>query len=361
MGRDSMPACRLDCFLVVNRNLMPLKMFGILLVLLLPLIASTGFPGPEPVAHRLKGRIISLGSGNDVSRIEIALLKKDETLIGKQVPGYDGTFLFEKILPGDYLVTISGADRATLVRPVRVQEYPTPKVIFLDIRLSADGAANIRELVQEYSRDASSSLQEKSSTVNKKAQQELSRASQESERGNYANAIEHLQKAIQEAPNFYEAYNNLGAQYQKLKQYDAAIQSFQKAIALRPDSLRPHINLGMVYWSMGQLDKAIPEFQEAIKYDSTSVSAYLALGRLFLQKKQYHLAEPSLETATRLNPKESRQGFLDLIQIQLIHNDTGKARFFLNRFFEFFPGDPDGLTLQKKIEVQASPAQKTLP
>jgi tetratricopeptide (TPR) repeat protein len=146
-----------------------------------------------------------------------------------------------------------------------------------------------------------------------------------------------------------------------LKQYDEAIKSYQKAIALRPDSLRPHMNLGMVYWSMGQLEKAIPEFQEALKCDSTSVPAHLALGRLFLQKKQYHLAEPSLETATRLNPKESRQGFLDLIQIQLVHNDTARARFFLNRLFEFFPGDPDGIILQKKIESPASPAQTVLP
>ncbi len=320
------------------------------LVVLLILIGfiQNGLGDVPIVNHLVKGRILAIGKG-DTSRTEIVLQRADKTFFRKQRPGYDGSFVFEAVPSGEYLLLIKPEEGAMVARPLRVLDYPQPKIIFLEIRLGSDGSANVRELVKEFSPAANSSREEKYTRVSGKAQKEFDLALRESERGDYPKAIEHLQKAIKEAPDFFEAYNNLGAQYQKINQLEAAIPSYQKAISLRDETAKPHINLGMIYWTQGKLGEAAEEFKQALKFDQNLPMANLSLGRILLQKKQYHLAEPYLELATRLDPQSSRLGFLDLIHLYRAHGDLDKATFFLEKLLEYFPNDPEGLELKKNI------------
>jgi Tfp pilus assembly protein PilF len=319
-----------------------IKVFLLIQFLCLPLSLGSGIP----VNHIVKGRVFTIGKGN-ASRAKIVLQRQDQSLFGKQPIGFDGAFVFDAVPPGEYLLLIEPEEGATVARPLRIQAYPTAKIVFLEIRLSSDGSANVREVVKEYSKEASFAREEKSTRVSKKAQQEFDQAIQESSRGNSSKAIEHLQKAVKEAPDFFEAYNNLGAQYQKLNQYDAASQAYQKAISLRDETAKPHINLGMIYWAQGRLEDAVREFKQALQFDANLPIANLSLGRILLQKKQFHLAEPYLELAIRLDPQSCRLGFLDLIRLYLAHHDQAKAAFFVEKFLEYFPNDSEGLELQK--------------
>jgi Tfp pilus assembly protein PilF len=316
--------------------------------LLLFLMGFVSFdPGNVPtVSHMVKGRILAVGRGSS-SQVDIILQRHDNSVFGEQRPGYDGDFIFKAVPSGEYLLLIKPKEGATVARPIKISDYPKPKIIFLDIRLGSDGSANIRELVKEFSIEANSSREEKTTRVSGKAQKEFDLALRESERGNSSTAIEHLQKAIHEAPDFFEAYNNLGAQYQKLKKFEAAISAYQKASSLRDETAKPHINLGMIYWGQGKLDEAVGEFNQALKFDPNLPLANLSLGRVLLQKKQYHLAEPYLELATRLDPKNSRQGFLDLIRLYRAHNEWDRANYFLEKLLDYFPNDPEGSELKR--------------
>ncbi len=310
--------------------------------------------GNDPIVnHLVKGRILAIGKG-DTSRTDIVLQRLDKSLFGKQRPGYDGFFVFEAVPSGEYLLLIEPEGGATVARPVKILDYPKPKIIFLEIRLGSDGSTNVRELVKEFSTGANSSREEKFTRESGKAQKEFDLALRESERGDSSKAIGHLQKAIKEAPDFFEAYNNLGVQYQKLKQFEAAIPAYQKAIILRDETAKPHINLGMIYWIQGKLGEAAEEFNQALKFDPNLPLANLSLGRILLQKKQYYLAEPYLELATRLDPQSSRLGFLDLIQLYRSHGELNKADYFLEKLLEYFPNDPEGLELKKSLQKTKS-------
>ena len=67
--------------------------------------------------------------------------------------------------------------------------------------------------------------------------------------GMYQKCVDASRKAIQLQPNFPEAYNNIAAAYEGLKQWDDAIAAAQQAIKLRPDFQLAKNNLA---WSMQQ-------------------------------------------------------------------------------------------------------------
>src|SRR5262249_2457631 len=158
-----------------------------------------------------------------------------------------------------------------------------------------------------------------------------------------------LRKAVAQEPNYFEAYNNLGVQYQKLNRWQDAVEAYSKAAALRGQSIRPQVNLGIVYLNLGQVDAAIQHFQTALDLNWNSVPAHLGLGQAFFQKKDLASAEEHLETATRIDPRGTKQAFLLLIQIQIVSRKYDRAQNFLAAMAQFFPNDPDASRLSASL------------
>lgn len=67
--------------------------------------------------------------------------------------------------------------------------------------------------------------------------------------GNYKKVIELCQKILQKDPNMAQAYNNMGAAYNELKDWDKAIANCKKAIELKPDFTLAKNNLN---WAIQQ-------------------------------------------------------------------------------------------------------------
>jgi len=344
--------------------LLPLGGMGLLAgTWLLDAAAFASEDRAHSTTHSIRGRIL-LGSSNRNVPIKVSLSRgggispatQDRTL------GYDGAFLFENLSAGSYLLMIESQDLPTVARAVELKDSLTPKTIILTVRLAADGSATVQEAVRDATSNKSSEREDIPTSVSKKASKAFERATQENARGNNAGAIEYLKKAIAEAPNYFEAYNNLGAQYQKLKRWEEAIEAFSEAIALRDESLKPHINLGTIYLNLGQPDDAIKHFQSALSFDMNSAPAHLGLGQAFFQKRDYDSAGEHLETATRLDPRGSKQAFLLLIQTHLATKTYDRARNVLNAMVEFFPNDPDVTKLSQSLNyLPDNPAATTQP
>ena len=182
------------------------------------------------VLHAVRGRVIPIG-GQPLGAAKVRLATDAGKEIGERLLPYEGTFAFESLLPGQYLLTLEREDEATIGRPVEIKSYPAPKIVFLEITLNKE-SASVREIVTDASNHEFSALKESPSHVSRKALREFEQAAKESASGSPAKAIVHLQKAIREQPDYFEAHNNLGVQYQKLRQWDQAIQSYRRAIEL---------------------------------------------------------------------------------------------------------------------------------
>jgi tetratricopeptide (TPR) repeat protein len=306
------------------------------------------------VLHGLRGKVIHLDS-QPLSHVTLILKDGVGRHIASRALGYDGEFDFGDLASGQYLLTLQREGAATIGRTIEIKTYPAPKMVMLEITVEGESSATIRETVTAYADKGVRTSPHKPSRVSKKALRAFQSAAEESDRGNRLKAIEYLNEAIREQPDYFEAFNNLGVQYQKLRQWPEAIAAFRQAIEIRGDSAKPHQNLGVVYWERGELQSAIESFQAAEKLDERSALVHSALGRLYLQKQNYVQAEHHLELATRLDPKESRSAFLSLIQLRIIHKDPVRAKQYLGVMLHYFPADPAALQLQNTLSANSKP------
>ncbi len=285
--------------------------------------------------------------------IKVKLTRNDGTNIGERELGYEGTAIFDQLVPGQYLVTIEREYQTTIARPLEIKNTSVKSVTW-EIRISGD-STTVRESTKESFQKSSSTGDELSSPVSKKALKAFQQASEESARGNHLKAVELLQKAIKEAPNFLEAYNNLGAQYQKLKEWNQAIEAYKHAIEIKSNSSLPYLNIGSIYLERGELDSALKAFQSVLDLEDGNLRARLAMGKIYLEKRDYGRAEIHLEAVTRLNPTQSRQAFVALIHIEIMLQRFDRAKYFLNNFQVYFPSDPETEKLKQAIEKSVSP------
>ena len=127
------------------------------------------------------------------------------------------------------------------------------------------------------------------------------------EKGNYHQAIEYCDKAIESDPNDALAYNSRGLAYAKLGEYDRAISDYDKAIELKPDYAVAYHNRGLAYFhtggwmNTGPFDEAISDFTKAIELDPDYVDAYYDRGTARLQFVHFYQRPFSPDVVERFN------------------------------------------------------------
>ena len=303
-----------------------------------------------PISHSVAGRVLTQ-DGRPTQNIQVILSREEGGEVGRKTLGYDGSFVFESLTPGGYLLTIERPNFATIGRPIEIKSYSQPRTVVLDIRLRGNEGASIREVVKDYgSLPSDQKSEEKSKKVGRKAGQAFLKASAEAAKGNRLKAIKHLQRAVQAQPDFFEAHYNLGVHYQALEQWENAVQAYLRAIDLRQQTARPNFNLGVIFHNQGKLDEAIERYRKSLEYDPSFAEAHQALGEAFFQKNQYYAAEQHLETATRLAPARAEPSFGLLVKIQLLNRDPKQAQYYLDQFIRHHAEAPIAQELQKEID-----------
>ena len=338
-----------DCWISkINLNIAAIPICFLLIIFLFnPQI----FSNEQVIQHSVAGRVMTQ-DGQPTKHVNVSLTKQQGSIVREQILDYDGTFKFDLLSPGKYLLTIKRENFASIGRPIEIRDYPKPKTIILDIRLKGNEAASIRETVKAHGADASTRRKEKpSGKISRPAGIAFLNSSKEIAKGNRKKAIEYLKYAIEAKPDFFEAYYNLGVQYQALKQWEDAIQAYLKAIELREKTAKPNFNLGVIFHEQGKLNQAIERYQKALNYDASFAEAYQSLGEAYFQNNQYYIAEKFLETATRLAPAKSKPAFGLLVKIQILNKDPEQAQYYLNQFLIHHPNEPIADELQQEIST----------
>lgn len=302
------------------------------------------------IHHAVAGRVLTQ-DGHPTQNINVVLSRQGGSQVGQKTVGYDGSFVFDSLTSGNYVVTIKRPNFATVGRPLEIKNYKESRTVVLDIRLRGNESASFREVVKTYgSLPSDRKAEEKSKKVSRKAAQAYLKASAATTKGNRSKAIQHLQKAVRAEPEFFEAYYNLGVQYQALGKWENATQAYLRAIELRHNTAKPNFNLGVIYHNHGKLNQAIQRYQKALEYDPSFAEAHQALGEARFQQGRHYAAEQHLETATRLAPARAAPSFGLLVKIQLLNKKPNQAQFYLNEFLQFHPEAPITPTLQKEID-----------
>ncbi|UCC54484.1 MAG: tetratricopeptide repeat protein, partial [Anaerolineaceae bacterium] len=77
--------------------------------------------------------------------------------------------------------------------------------------------------------------------------------------GEFEQAIEAFQNAVEADPGYADAYNNLGNTYRKTGQHDQALANLDKAIQLNPNHYKAYKNRGKLFAAQGEIDKALAD------------------------------------------------------------------------------------------------------
>ena len=134
-------------------------------------------------------------------------------------------------------------------------------------------------------------------------------------KGDAANSVEYLQRAISEFPEHYKAYYDLGVAYFRLGQAAEAEQAFQKAIDITGGNFAPpQFGLGALLCQRQDFQHAIAILQRAVDLDPGS-----SVGKYYLSWAQFGLnrlieAERNAEQALLRNANMA-EAYLRLARI----------------------------------------------
>lgn len=200
---------------------------------------------------------------------------------------------------------------------------------------NADGTVDVRQLQAEIP-DA--------------ARREFAEAREESEDQDWERSAEHLERAVELAPDYYDAWIDLGVQYDHLGRYDDAEAAYIRASEVNPAGALALINLGVLFYQQGErkradedvsagesYTRAADRLRHAVDLDPTSANSRFYLGAALYRLNSFSESEDMLRSAIALDP-----GYADA-QLTLINVFARQRRYdaALEQAVAFLEDHPD--------------------
>jgi len=171
------------------------------------------------------------------------------------------------------------------------------------------------------------------------------------QRGNYAIALEKLEKALTQNPNLPSAHNTIASLYQHLNEMEKAEYHFKQAIRLQPDYSAAHNNYGVFLCQQKEYVEAGEHFLEAVKnplYESPA-KAYENAGLCVNRIPDQTLAEEYFRKALQIDPQSSKS-LLQMAKLKLLNIEYIDAKSYIERYKKVADWSPQALYTAIQIE-----------
>jgi tetratricopeptide (TPR) repeat protein len=128
--------------------------------------------------------------------------------------------------------------------------------------------------------------------------------------GNYNQAIEDLNRAIEINPGYADPYLTRGNAYNSLGNYRQAIEDYGRAIKIKPSYADGYLSRGNAYKSLGNYRQAIEDYGRAIEIKPDYEIAYNNRGAAYNDLGNYRQAIEDLNRAIEIKP-DYVEGYLN--------------------------------------------------
>jgi len=129
------------------------------------------------------------------------------------------------------------------------------------------------------------------------------------ESGDFPLAEACFREAVQTAPDFAEAYANIGFLLDKRGVLDEAEACFRRSIALNPKYFEVYLNLGALLLTRKRLEEAEVTYNKAMALNPHSPAVWSNLGMVYACAKREAQAEKCYRTAMALDEKYDKARF----------------------------------------------------
>jgi tetratricopeptide (TPR) repeat protein len=167
--------------------------------------------------------------------------------------------------------------------------------------------------------------------------------------GNLDRAGDGFASIVKDAPQFAEAYLNLGLVREEQGRHADAITSFKKALELKPRLRGANLFLGVAQFRSNQMDSAIVALHKETAAYPKDANAWMWLGVVELEKGNGQGAADALDRAAKLSP--------DNVDI-LYHR--GRAHLFVSNesYSSMFKADPKSWRVRQLLAEASASAER---
>jgi len=134
----------------------------------------------------------------------------------------------------------------------------------------------------------------------------------------------------QVSPNSHNAWNNIGDDYDKLKQYNNAIKGFTQSVIVKPNYADAYHNRANIFFKTGRLDLARESYDTALKFSPALYQTYLSLTQIDLMEKKGDLALGHASKAVELQPTDPQASYVLGVVLAQIGRVTEAETIFKN-------------------------------
>jgi len=120
--------------------------------------------------------------------------------------------------------------------------------------------------------------------------------------GRAADALPHMQKAVELSPGDVEARFNLGAIQQELGQLQEAVATYRRTLELQPTLVEAQFNLGFALQGLGQYAEAAACYRQVLKVQPGNADAHCNLGLVLQALGHYDDALTHYRRALKIKP-----------------------------------------------------------
>ena len=289
--------------------------------------------------YQLDGRIIP------ESKASVSLFGSTTPFHAATLAGAEGRFHFRGLLPGEYTVAAFIPGHGEMRRTVEVGPGTADAKgrVAITIHLEDSRAVSAGALHQ------TATVSARELSIPKGARREYAEAQKNLGRREIDAAVSHLKKAIEIAPQFSAAWNNLGTISYQTHKYAQAESYFRKGLDAEPGSFEPLVNLGGALLTEGKLDEALQYNRDATLSRPNDALANSQLGLNYFLIGNLDLGQKYLEIAKRIDPAHFSYPQLTLAQIHLRRNEPEKAAEELHDFLKRHPDAPEGVRVRAEL------------
>ncbi|MGA2115204.1 MAG: tetratricopeptide repeat protein [Bryobacteraceae bacterium] len=289
--------------------------------------------------YEVSGRITPQGAA------QVTLFGTAQPFAASAEAGEDGRFRFKKIEGGSYTVAVMMPGRGEARRTIEVgpSTANAKRRVWLDLNFAdadfALGGAARRQAVTT----TQLAIPDKAMRDYADARKALSRHDGEA-------AARSLEQAVELAPGFGDAWNELGTIAYQTRRYGRAAECFRRAMAADPDAYEPLVNLGGVLINLHELDEALDFNLRAVLTRPNDPLANSQLGLAYFEVGNYELALKYLTRTVSLDPAHFSTPQLTMAEIHLRRGDRRAAADDLENFLKYHPDWPRAAKMREQME-----------